>query len=121
MKHETILKKIENHPHYNKCFNDYEYSLFKDSRSQFCDVQKNCEKMVGLEREIISEYYKEKEYNQKHSNLNQISDKELEPLHQKLKCMEELKAQENENKINDLKNKYLNNEFKIECELKLLI
>ena len=34
--------------------------------------------------------------------------------------MEVLTAQENENKINDLKNKYLNNEFKIECELKEL-
>ncbi len=117
---ETILKKIENHPHYCKCFNGNEYSLFNDNCSKFYKTQNNYKKIIDLEREIISEYYKEKEYNQKYSNLKQIYNKELESLNQKLKCMEELKSQENENKINDLKNKYLNNEFKIECELKEL-
>lgn len=87
---ETILKKIENHPHYSKCFNGNEYSLFNDNRSKFYNIQKNYKKIINLEREIISEYYKEKEYNQKYSNLYQISDKELESLHQKLKCMEEI-------------------------------
>lgn len=117
---ETILKKIENHPHYGKCFNGNDYSLFNNNRSKFYKTQNNYKKIIDLEREIISECCEEKEYNQKYGNLKQISDKELESLHQKLKYMEELTAQENENKINDLKNKYLNNEFKIECELKEL-
>ena len=117
---ETLLNNIEKHPHYSKCFTGSEYNTFCNNRNKFYKCRNIYKEIIDLEGQIISDYYNKNNSEKKLNNLTQTTEKDIENLKQKMKLMEELNIQENENKLNDSKNKYQNNELNKDLELKEL-
>ena len=109
---ELLQREIENHNHFDKCLEISSKNEFYSKRDELRNALNCFNELKSTEIEIINATHNKKNVEQELSNLKSISERDLENLKQKLSLMEKLYLKNNENELNNLKDKFCNFQLK---------
>ena len=117
---ESLRREIESHSHFGNCLPICKKNEFYTKKNELIKIKDCFNDLKNTEVDIINATLIKRNSEQELNNLKAISEKELENVKQKLNLMVEVNLKNNENELNNLKDRYCNFQLKKKYDIEQL-